>query len=47
VRDGARTFGRATKAFFRGGYPAARETWKANAAETKEHAREHGRNTKR
>jgi len=40
VRDGFLTFGRTVKSFFTGGPSAARETWRENAAETKENARE-------
>lgn len=40
VRDGFLTFGRTVKSFFTGGPNAARETWRENAAETKEHAHE-------
>jgi hypothetical protein len=40
VRDGFLTFGRTVKSFFTGGPNAARETWRENAAETRENARE-------
>jgi hypothetical protein len=43
VRDGALTFGRTTRAFFKGGKKAARETWNANARHTAEDARAGGR----
>jgi hypothetical protein len=39
VRDGFLTFGRTVKSFFTGGPNAARETWRENAAETRENAR--------
>ena len=35
VVDGGRTVGRSTKALFKGGTDAAKETWKENADETK------------
>ena len=39
-RDGFLTFGRSVRSFFTGGPGAARETWRENAAETRENARE-------
>jgi len=42
ARDGALTFGRATRAFFTQGPDAAKRTWKANAAKTKANARAGG-----
>ncbi len=47
VRDGAVTFGRTTRDFFKGGPAAAKKTWHANAARTKAHAKAGGRATKR
>jgi hypothetical protein len=46
VRDGALTFGRTTRAFFKGGPKAARETWNANARNTGKTARAGGRATR-
>jgi hypothetical protein len=40
VRDGVLTFGRTVRDFFTGGSQAAKETWRENAARTKENARE-------
>jgi hypothetical protein len=39
VVDGARTVGRSTKVLVKQGTPAAKETWKENAAETKRDAK--------
>ncbi len=47
ARDGALTFGRSVKAFFKGGPHAAKETWKDNAARTKADARAGAHATKR
>jgi hypothetical protein len=44
--DAAKTFGRSTKAFFKGGPDEAKATWKENAAKTKEDAHQGGRATK-
>lgn len=46
VRDGALTVGRTVRDFFKGGPKAAKRTWKANAEQTREHAREGGRRTR-
>lgn len=46
VRDGALTFGRSTRAFFKHGPKAAKRTWKANAQATKQHAKDGGRRTR-
>jgi hypothetical protein len=46
ARDGALTFGRATRDFFTKGPDAAKRTWKANAATTKANARAGGRAVK-
>jgi hypothetical protein len=46
VRDGALTFGRSTRAFFKGGTKAARETWNPNAQHTAETAKAGGRATR-
>ena len=46
ARDGALTFGRSTRDFFKGGPGAARRTWKANAAHTKATAKAGGRATR-
>ena len=43
ARDGALTFGRATRAFFTQGPDAAKRTWKANATKTKANAKAGGR----
>jgi hypothetical protein len=42
VRDSVLTFGRTVRDFFTGGPRAAKETWRANAARTKEDARQGG-----
>ncbi|HEY3186681.1 MAG TPA: hypothetical protein VGJ70_04355, partial [Solirubrobacteraceae bacterium] len=46
ARDGALTFGRTTRDFFKGGPDAARSTWNGNAAKTKENAKVGGRKTR-
>src|SRR5215468_4820752 len=46
ARDGARTFGRSTRAFFKEGPEAAKSTWKSNAAKTKANAKAGGRRTR-
>ena len=46
ARDGALTFGRATKAFFTRGPSAAKQAWKQNAAKTKANAKAGGRATR-
>jgi hypothetical protein len=39
ARDGALTFGRSTRDFFKGGPDAAKKTWRKNAATTKSNAK--------
>lgn len=46
VVDGTRTFGRATRAFFKGGTPAAKKVWKRNAHKTRDDARANARTTR-
>ena len=46
VVDGTRTFGRATRAFFKGGAPAAKKTWKKNAHKTRDDARANAKSTR-
>jgi hypothetical protein len=46
ARDGALTFGRATRDLFTKGPAAAKQTWKANAAKTKASAKSGGRAVK-
>ena len=46
ARDGALTFGRATRAFFKGGTDAARSTWNENATKTKDEAKAGARRTR-
>lgn len=46
ARDGALTFGRATKAFFTRGPSAAKQAWQENAARTKANAKAGGAATK-
>ena len=46
ARDGALTFGRSTRDFFKGGPEAAKKTWRENAARTKANAKAGGRRTR-
>lgn len=46
VVDGTRTFGRATRAFFKGGSAAAKKEWKKNAHKTRDDARANAKATR-
>jgi hypothetical protein len=45
IVDGARTFGRTTRAFFKNGASGAKTTWKENARTTAEDAKANGHAT--